>query len=77
MASNNSKPYWVVIAVLTVILLVSFVYAFIQAGIAAEFERLATQHAQEAMVAAERAKQMEAIVNQTSLELEKCKGEKK
>lgn len=77
MAANNSKPYWVVIAVLTVILLISFVYAFIQAGIAAELERLANQHVKEAVIATERAKQLEAIVNQTSLELEKCKGEKK
>ena len=77
MASNNSKPYWVVIAVLTVILLISFVYAFIQVGIAVESEKRAMRNAQEAMVAAERAKEMEAIVNQTSLELEKCKGEKK
>ena len=77
MASNNSKPYWVVIAVLTVILLVSFVYAFIQVGIAVESEKRAMRNAQEAMVAAERAKEMEAIVNQARIELEKCKSEKK
>ncbi len=71
-----NKGYWVVIAALSFVTLISFVYAFIQAGIAAEFERQAHRQVKEAVIAAEHAKEMEAIATQARIELEKCKGEK-
>ncbi len=74
---KSNKAFWVAIAALSFVTMVSFVYAFIQAGIATEFRRMASQNAKEALMASERAKQMEAIANQARIELEKCKGEKK
>mgnify|MGYP000488745493 CR=1 FL=1 len=74
---KSNKIFWVAIAALSFVTMVSFVYAFIQVGIAVESEKRAMRNAQEAMVAAERAKEMEAIVNQARIELEKCKSEKK
>lgn len=74
---KSNKAFWVAIAALSFVTMVSFVYAFIQAGIATAKERESLNWANEAMANAEIAKKQQMIADDLKIKLSECQAKMK
>ncbi|MBS1555778.1 MAG: hypothetical protein JSU09_12715 [Bacteroidetes bacterium] len=74
---KSNKAFWVAIAALSFVTMVSFVYAFIQAGIATVKERESLNWANEAMANAEIAKKQQLIADDLKIKLSECQAKMK